>query len=1118
MPTPYQYALFSLDVYQDRNDHVVLPSNWAPLLKSPENLNTEGYFGIAYINRNTKEIVIAHRGTNDLYDIFKDDGSLFLQWAPPQFLNSARPFIQLVKDNLSEHSNIYGFGYTFSFTGHSLGASLAEISAAQENVPAVTFDSPGTVPIINTLMSDGQLPADALSKAHANTKTYLANPNLVNTLHPHLGTFYRVYPPYNMAIPGDPTSAISYSLYYTILNQHKMGGLLAQFNQNTGLPQVWSQPTSWPVGTLVSTSGYNNYLNYAKNPYFWNQYIARQWSLSLNNGATNFKAFRDNFIKSKLTGFDQIVSGVTITGDDSGNDIWGAGLGLNIINGGAGRDTLRSFAGDDSLYGGGNVDTYVFDENGFGRDTVIDPDLDGVLRIGEQVISGTAIETANQSGTYVFNMDNINVFSFSLKRVSDDLMLTREGTDSILLKNYFLNNDNGSSTRFGITLKNAVKNPVGNAIPAGSDVNTGINAFGDGNYAISWVASNEASQTSQFVLAVHVLGHLPYPTFFTINAQYAKYSPPTVQVFPSWWDDSSCFRVVAYAVRFGTMLENSQEFNLAGGYLSLIDVTVCAGTRAGGNIFLGKDIGCITQLGNEFIITGIENISHNLQFTQNCYDFSGNRVSGNNPPSKYNTAVNLRLGGNSLNLMQGGYEDGPNGLMIYTKQSNNVFLSPEDGDNSISGSSANDVIIANGDTLISGNGGADKFVFLPTSNARANIIDFDPVQQKIDLSAYRTITSINDFMITAGSAVVNLPNNQTIHINNLQGTLNPQNLTADNFIFALPNQAPQSNCSEMSIVASFGAPINLNPATCIIEPDGDRLMWALSDTYNNTWLQQDPLTGLITGILPENSSFTGAIVAADPWGLSTSIPLNITGVSLPPVMTGSGTSTGSESLSSTASATATGVSYTGTGDSASATGNSESSATGSASSTGSGSHHDNHAPVVTHTIPSQQVQVNELVALNIDVFTDPDGDLLALSAFQSDGSALPSWLDVSSTAKILSGIPPSSQNLNITVQAKDPQNAVASTAFSLQVSEPVAPNRSGFFDSMTNRWIVGGVAVGAALAASVLGFFGYKQCKKSAATSKSPAVTDLPPGGSQIQLAVLANDVSGNATTSSIKI
>lgn len=165
-----EYATFSLDSYQKPEDNVVLPDGWQTFRTSDSyGLSTGGYFGIVYINNNVtpKQLVVAHRGTSPDFPDIVNDLILALEQVPLQFTNNAVPFITAIKNELGTALP----QYQITFTGHSLGAVLAELSAAKENVKAVTFDSPGSKPIIENMVSDSTLPNSALIQANQNVIT-----------------------------------------------------------------------------------------------------------------------------------------------------------------------------------------------------------------------------------------------------------------------------------------------------------------------------------------------------------------------------------------------------------------------------------------------------------------------------------------------------------------------------------------------------------------------------------------------------------------------------------------------------------------------------------------------------------------------------------------------------------------------------------------------------------------------------------------------------------------------------------------------------------------------------------------------------------------------------------
>lgn len=90
------------------------------------------------------------------------------------------------------------------------------------------------------------------------------------------------------------------------------------------------------------------------------------------------------------------------------------------------------------------------------------------------------------------------------------------------------------------------------------------------------------------------------------------------------------------------------------------------------------------------------------------------------------------------------------------------------------------IIDSSSDISITGGGGNDQFTVKPNSNTQTTITDFDKDNEKIDLSFFDNINTIDDFTITAGSAMINLEDDQTIRLLNLQ----PSDITADNFILS----------------------------------------------------------------------------------------------------------------------------------------------------------------------------------------------------------------------------------------------------------------------------------------------------------------------------------------------
>ncbi len=379
----YEYALFSVECYNNPEDDVFLPegrlpSDWSILLSSQDGgWSANGYFGRAYINNFTKQLIIAHAGTDNIFADVGDDIALaLLDWQTQQFHENAIPFINAAK---AEYFRVTGLGPRehLSYTGHSLGAFLAELSGAMDKVPVRNFESPGSRPNIQNLIIDGTFASDAMAWIDANTVTFNAAPNAVSTANTHVGKMYRVYSPY-MTIDGmsDQPGNIYYGYSFSFTGQHRMIPIFQQFQPGQDLPTVYSEPDVWPFGTLVDTSGYNQYKNYDQNPYYWEKYIAARWAADPEwaniNGVSisvqehygnNFAAYRSAFISEKLNRLPspELQTGVTIlTHGLSNAEIFGTTNKRDRVITTEGNYDIPDFGGSDRYENVRAVNKYKF--------------------------------------------------------------------------------------------------------------------------------------------------------------------------------------------------------------------------------------------------------------------------------------------------------------------------------------------------------------------------------------------------------------------------------------------------------------------------------------------------------------------------------------------------------------------------------------------------------------------------------------------------------------------------------------------------------------------------------------------------------------------------------------
>ncbi|MGI9215141.1 MAG: FG-GAP-like repeat-containing protein, partial [Gammaproteobacteria bacterium] len=210
-------------------------------------------------------------------------------------------------------------------------------------------------------------------------------------------------------------------------------------------------------------------------------------------------------------------------------------------------------------------------------------------------------------------------------------------------------------------------------------------------------------------------------------------------------------------------------------------------------------------------------------------DGYGNFTKYVNPASFASYGINQSL--NLTNLIDN------NGLPSILTGDNWFTISSID--NNIIGTSGKDYIDAGGAPTgsldqITGNGGADHFVFKPGYKL-ASITDFNNANQ-IDLSAFGLQGGENDprlqISIVGNNTIINIDNNNTIITLN-----NYTNLNANNFIFYASPSFNNFGTNSTNSYFTTGSPIFINNSNnfTIAAPNLDRLNNGLGD-YNNARL------------------------------------------------------------------------------------------------------------------------------------------------------------------------------------------------------------------------------------------------------------------------------------------
>lgn len=394
MQSHYIYAVLSNNIYNNSKEMKALPSEWK--LVSSSTLGDQNFYAASYINESQKKIIIAFRGTVTLENKVQEDIAIFLNKIPPLFMSRAIPFVDTVIASTARQYT----GFDVSFTGHSLGAILAELCAAKYTRSAVTFESLGTREMIDDMARKDQLPRDAPIKVEKNIFSYQAAISLINRINGYLGTRIRLYPDFSLAplsiVPplsgcdslDMPTPGIFREYSF---QQHHMAALLEQFDPVEG-PLVYSFYPPFKEGGF--THALNTWLNYDENPYYWDKVIETIYFPICGQGQS-LQTYKGNYTSKWLKGNTDSTqqTGVTINAPGSTHypalTIWGTTNGKNTLAFGKGKFKVIAYG----------TNTYKVT-----RDTQVSCDVEQLtldskressLFIGDQMMQGYALAYTN---------------------------------------------------------------------------------------------------------------------------------------------------------------------------------------------------------------------------------------------------------------------------------------------------------------------------------------------------------------------------------------------------------------------------------------------------------------------------------------------------------------------------------------------------------------------------------------------------------------------------------------------------------------------------------------------------------------------------------------------------
>ena len=328
----YFHAAIANDVYYDRSKGN-LPGGFVRIDQSGEEPEKSGFFAAAYKGKPwgtySNTIIIAYRGTDNVPDIFRDY-NVFQEKVFDQCYEAIDYARKIARKQ-------YDSGLRISFTGHSLGAALAQIPSALYNGVyrvfrddyldshewnyidrAIVFESPGVREIIKKIaidsyphMRDWDNMQDFESYGIGSSRLIQSHTNAINTCGDHGYVFMSrmIHLPYDFEnIPNrmlfNPyiiSASVSANTYYLIeytISTHIMDPIVEYLKNGGELEYVEE------VNGLQA--GYVDYLDTTKNHYYWNGYLHKCWEYSQTNPVAPHEKSEQALIQKGFDWVDQM--------------------------------------------------------------------------------------------------------------------------------------------------------------------------------------------------------------------------------------------------------------------------------------------------------------------------------------------------------------------------------------------------------------------------------------------------------------------------------------------------------------------------------------------------------------------------------------------------------------------------------------------------------------------------------------------------------------------------------------------------------------------------------------------------------------------------------------------
>ena len=315
-----------------------------------------GYFGVVFQNVNTLEIVVAHRGTEIPDDAFRDlltaDGQMGLLGRNQQ-LYAAKYLVEWAI-NFAKTAGVGGSSPApVTVTGHSLGGSIAQITAFDYGLYGETFNAYGAAGIDDTPAGGTQV------------INHVRATDLVSSASNHFGSVQIYATEEDKKLYIVPDGMLSQINYFDFLTFQMSVNLV----EAHGIFQFYDQPGLGVIGILKP----ENIANYEKDKIIYDTFRSKtievvggiKTILFLNAGnPIVLSTYAYLYASDKANQVIEFISGDEVSISDNRKYLYGnlsdnlisGGLKSDLIFGDAGNDTLRGLGDNDFIYGDDGID------------------------------------------------------------------------------------------------------------------------------------------------------------------------------------------------------------------------------------------------------------------------------------------------------------------------------------------------------------------------------------------------------------------------------------------------------------------------------------------------------------------------------------------------------------------------------------------------------------------------------------------------------------------------------------------------------------------------------------------------------------------------------------------